>query len=226
MEDYNSEMDQNFDDEKVLSHNDSSSRFESQKSSSNAMGSLILNESSNNEGFKLSSGTTETKENESKKTLNNEEKKFYHVENLSLKEPIKNYVFTETKKSINHTFDPEVRVHGDETEIKYSPQMPDFERIHFLDELGKEAYDRIKEVRDSIESEYPLQLEVHIEDIEHLCFYHGNIYEGKPFANYVYYGCIDLQEYEKTKVIIFHGPGSLLMSNGLLREGIFQGGQL
>ena len=119
MEDYNSEMDQNFDDEKVLSHNDSDSRFESEKSSSNAMGSLILNESSNNEGFKLSSGTTETKENESKKTLNNEEKKFYHVENLSLKEPIKNYVFTEAKKSINHTFDPEVRVHGDETEIKY-----------------------------------------------------------------------------------------------------------
>ena len=41
-----------------------------------------------------------------------------------------------------------------------------------------------------------------------------------------YYGCIDQDDYRKSKTIIFHGPGSLLMSNGVLREGYFQGGQL
>ena len=104
--------------------------------------------------------------------------------------------------------------------------MPPIEECDFIEELGIEAYNKIKEVRDQIQKEYPLKLSVHEDDLKDLKCYRGHKYEGKPFTDYVYYGCIDTQEYENTGVTIFHGPGCFLLSTGLLREGIFQGGQL
>ena len=228
------------DEQKFESHKSSSNseKAESQKYDSSIDESLSqdpyqLSEHSKNQkpasdvlSSKNDSESNETNVDIFKNNMNAERKKFYHVENLSLKEPIKNCVFTEIKGSCNHTHDPERRIQSEDTARTYTPEMPPIEECDFIDELGIEAYNKIKEVRDQIQKEYPLKLSVHEDDLKDLKCYRGHKYEGKPFTDYVYYGCIDTQEYENTGVTIFHGPGCFLLSTGLLREGIFQGGQL
>ena len=154
-----------------------------QKTPSSFDESMTDKSDSSNQEFIPYSGSGETGQNVSKKI-----DKFIVKDHVSFEKSVKNYVVAGAQKTNNYTFDPEVRVYGDDPKVLYTPQMPSLEEFDFIEELGVEAYNKIKEVRDLIEQEYPLRLEVHPEDLQSLGYYKGHKYEGKPFTDYVYYG--------------------------------------
>ena len=207
----------------------SSSKKSDESSNTNSSGTqkIVTIENSKHEENPQTEGSSNHEESSKPdESSTTEEFKFCKWENGSLRQHI-DYVFTDREKSNNNTYDPEVRVVGDEMQCKYTPEIASFEEIKkHLDRIDEDIYNQTKCIRDELESKYKLELDVHKDDLKNLDYYTGGHYEGTPYEYYVYYGWIDKQEYEQSRLIIFHGPGCLFLSTGELREGIFQAGQL
>ena len=209
----------------------SSSSSKSSNTSSSKSSDTSNSQSESNDDSKQNSKGVSTQhhwDESSSRTGTLEHNKFGKTDvPLSLKEPIKTVHFTEEEKSRIETYDPDKRMMIEETKWIYNPKMPELKEAIVLEKMDEEIYNKTKQIKDTLDStdEYKLDLDVFEEDLSNIRYLSGHTSDSEHLY-YAYYGWIDEREYSKSKNIILHGPGWLFKSNGELREGIFQRGQL
>ena len=121
----------------------------------------------------------------------------------------------------------QIPLDGYDENIKYQPEMLDYDRMSLHFKISRSRYNWIVETCKLLDELLQQKLEFEIAPYEK-----GNIVcelirdVNKNNLMYLYKGCIDMEAFNETGAIIPHGPGSLYKSTGQFIQGMFKKGEL